>query len=688
MADGAHFPQSGFDFRELVADSFAGVGGASKGILAALGRHPDIAVNHNALALSVHAVNHPDTVHLPEDVWKVKPREVLGHRQVGLLWASPDCRHFSKAKGSKPVSKRVRGLAWVVCKWARSVKPRVILMENVEEFRTWGPLMKRGADWYPDPARKGETFNRFLGQLERLGYVIEHRELRACDYGAPTIRKRLFLVARRDGLPIVWPEPTHGAPTSEAVQAGRLLPWKTAADCIDWSIPCPSIFDRKKPLVRATENRIAKGVFRYVLGKKEPFIVPVLHGKNDARSHPASEPFRTVTGASRGDRAVVEPKLAPLIVSAAHGEVSPSGVKRWGSGVREVEQPLPTALAGGISSAIATATLMPFGQNAAGQSPGDPLGTVMAGAARHSVIETTLAPFLTEHANASTQRVFAADDPLRTQAAQVKGGHFAVVAPTLVQVGYGEREGQAPRALNLLRPLGVVVGSGKHAVVSAFLAQHNTMRGEKENPDLAHPGRPVTKPLSTAATTGSQQQIVTANLVHFRQHCDGRDAQEPVRTLSAGGEHHGVVQCTLSKEDEAGALRVAAFLIRYHRDGGQWAELSEPATSLTTKERLALVTVVIRGEPWVIVDIGMRMLTPRELARAQGFPDDYCIDRDSEGRPVTKTAQVRMIGNSVCPPVAEALVRANFRHENVVPFKPRARRAPPRRQTTTTRKAA
>jgi DNA (cytosine-5)-methyltransferase 1 len=475
---------------ELVVDLFAGGGGASTGIEAAIGRHIDIAVNHDPEAISLHEANHPQTRHYVSDVFEVEPMMVTAGQPVGLLWASPDCKHFSKAKGGVPVSKKIRGLAWVVVKWAKAVKPRVICLENVEEFQTWGPLNDENR---PCPLRKGETFQLWIGELQSLGYHIEWRELRACDYGAPTIRKRLFLVARRDGMPVAWPSPTHAKPGTLSNAANNLKPWRTAAECIDWSIPCPSIFDRKKPLADATCRRIAKGLVRYVIKAKKPFI-------------------------------------APAQASA----------------------------------------------------------------------------FITEFANTSTQRNFAADEPLRTQVAQIKGGHFALVA--------------------------------------AFLAKHYT----------GVVGSDLTDPLATI-TSVDHHSLVTANLIHMG-HGEGRGGgkrfshgvrciTEPLNTITASGAAAGLV---------------TAFLVKYYSEGGQDQSLADPMHTIPTKDRLGLVTVTIAGESWVIVDIGLRMLTPSELYRAQGFPEGYQFKTGADGRPLTKTAQVRMCGNSVSPPAAKALVEANY----------------------------
>lgn len=534
---------------EIIIDNFAGGGGASTGIEIALGRRVDVAINHDPEAIAMHTANHPETEHHCESVWDIDPRTVKPGRPIGLLWLSPDCKHFSKAKGGKPVEKKIRGLAWVALRWAAIRQPRVIMLENVEEFVTWGPLIE-GEDgkMRPCPKRKGREFNAFRNALRRQGYEVEHKELRACDYGAPTIRKRLFLIARRDGLPIAWPAPTHGNPISEAVKSGKLKPWRTAAECIDWTLPTPSIFERTKPLADATCRRIAKGIMRYVVNAAEPFIVPISHS-GDTRVHGLDEPLRTITGSSRSTHALV-------------------------------------------------------------------------------------APVLTEHANASSPRCMPADEPLRTICAQTKGGHHALIAPTLIQTGYGEREGQAPRAPGLDKPLGTVVAGGaKHALIAAFLAKHYT---GVVGADLRDPAPTV--------TSVDHNSLVTSNLIKLRGGGNiGQGADEPIRTISAGGTHFAEVR---------------AFLVKYYGTD-QDPRLEEPLHTVTTKDRYGLVTVA--GEEYEIADIGLRMLAPRELFRAQGFPADYIIgDNPAQGLTLTKTAQVRMCGNSVCPPLATALVAANL----------------------------
>ena len=674
---------------ELIVDNFAGGGGASEGIEQAFGRAVDVAINHDGEALAMHEANHPTTKHYREDVFAIHPGFVTGQQPIGLAWFSPDCKHHSKAKGGKPREKGIRGLAWVTLKWATFQMPRCIALENVEEFRDWGPLDDEGK---PIKAEKGRTFAAFIDALSTgiakdhpdleeiyealgadfpmdrlyagLGYKVEHRIMRACDYGTPTIRKRLFVFARRDGLPIVWPAATHGDPKTDAVKSGKLLPWRTAAQCIDWFIPCPSIFERKRPLKDATLRRIAKGIMKFVVQSADPFIVKF---SENSVGQDIDSPLHTVmAGAPRFGM------VEPVIINVANSKTTGRGPNAW-----DINDPLRTVTS----------------------SPG------------FSVVQATVAPFITEHANASTQRNFAADEPLRTQCAQVKGGHFAavsvtlahgeespsgakrwgsgvrevtepmqtvlasgngaaIVSATLVQTGYGERQGQAPRAPGLDKPLGTIVaGGGKHALVSAMLAKHYggvvgtsvevpfgtvttadhhsvvTANLVREFGNSA--GADVAAPVGTITAGGSgKTQLVASSLVKLRGTNTGQPTDDPLHTISAGGTHHGEVR---------------AFLVKYYGEGGQWQDVREPMHTVPCKDRLGLVT--IKGEDYAIVDIGMRMLTPRELARAQGFPDHYILDPVVNGKPLSKTAQVRMIGNSVCPPLARALIEANFKHE-------------------------
>lgn len=497
---------------EIIVDNFAGGGGASLGIEWATGRPVDVARNHDPEAIAMHRVNHPATQHRVEDVWHADPRDDAAGRPVGLAWFSPDCKHFSKAKGGKPVEKKIRDLAWVVVRWAERVRPRIIALENVEEFKDWGPLTEDGK---PCPVQKGLTFRRWVKALRDLGYRVDWRELRACDYGAPTIRKRLFLVARCDGEPIVWPAPTHGP---------GLRPYRTAAECIDWSLPCPSIFLTKaeaaklgvrRPLAEATLRRIARGVKRYVIDAAEPFIIPLTH-TGDARVYPLNDPLRTITTAKRGEQALVAPFFVPR---------------------------------------------------------------------------------------------------------------------------YGEREGQDPRCRSVEEPIPTVVPSSNGAnVVAAFLAQHNT----------GMTGHDARAPVSTIVGKGCTQGLVAVALNQQRGSAinggEG-DPRKPLRAITAGGQHQAVV---------------AAFLAKYYGSGGQDQDCRDPLHTVPTKARFGAVTVTVEGQAYAIVDIGMRMLTPRELFRAQGFPDSYVIDLEVGGRPLTKGAQIRMCGNSVCPQMAEAVVRANL----------------------------
>lgn len=582
--------------RELIIDSFAGGGGASEGIAMALGRGPDYAINHDREALAMHAANHPETEHLSKNIWQVDPMDVVGRRPVGLAWFSPDCKHFSKAKGGKPVKREIRDLAWTVVLWAKRVRPRVILLENVEEFRDWGPLVETDdGKWMPCPERRGATFDRWVGELKRLGYKVDWRELRACDYGAPTIRKRLFLIARRDGKKIVWPAPTHGAPTDPDVVAGKKLPWRTAAEIIDWSIPCHSIFLTReegravgvnRPTADATMTRIAKGVKRYVLDAAVPFIVPLTHQGGD-RARGLNLPLPTVTGAHRGEQAIVAPHFT---------------YAQQGGAVRDPEVPPHTVKASRKDqNALAAVHLTKFRANSVGTAMDEPVHTVTA--------------------NSFTKRPGCAA-PIGVVAAHVQR-QFGN------SIGSGAEE-----------PVGSVTagGGGKTALVAAFLAQHN----------LGAVARDARDPMSTITSTGAQQQVVSAGLVHMKG-SDRRGAgiDEPVRTITAGGYHHGEVR---------------AFLQKYYGTGGQDQACTDPLHTATTKARMGLV--MVEGEPYEIVDIGMRMLSPRELFRAQGFRDSYTIDRgrlpDGTEIALTKTASIRMCGNSVSPVVAQAIVAANY----------------------------
>lgn len=540
-------------FGEVDCDNFAGGGGASLGIERALGKAVDIAVNHDPASVEMHAANHPATRHLCEDVWSVDPAAACAGRPVRLAWFSPDCRHFSRAKGGRPVSKRVRGLAWVVIRWAAKVRPRIIMLENVEEFTTWGPL---GADGRPCPRRKGRTFRSWVGRLRELGYDVQWRALRACDYGAPTIRKRLFLVARCDGRPIRWPAPTHGDPrgreTAGLVAAGDLLPWRTAAGIIDWSIPCPSIFERRRPLAEATMRRIAAGIRRFVIECEEPFIVPMLE--------------------------------------------RPRYIHRC-------------AMVNVISTSTARC-------RKCGKKP--------------YLHVNERSAFIVPMQNGSRGNCQPIDEPLRTVTAKPDGGGFAVCAPSIVRNNFGHMDKPCDPVDEPLRTS--TTQNNKFALVEAFLASVG---------GAAYGGKPapIDRPARTVLTN-DRRTVVTSHLCKMRGTCrDGQDVRGPMPTLTAGGNH---------------VAEVRAFLTVYYGNERDGAGLREPCRTVTSKDRLALVTV--SGVDYQIVDIGMRMLTPRELARAQGFPDEYVLTG-------TKTSQVARIGNSVPPCMAEALVRANLGDE-------------------------
>lgn len=501
--------------REIIVDNFAGGGGASTGIELAIGRSVDIAINHDENAIAMHKTNHPDTLHYCESVFDVDPVAATGGNPVGLAWFSPDCRHFSKAKGAKPVKKEIRGLAWIVLRWALAKRPRVMMLENVEEFKTWGPLL--ADEMRPDPARTGETFNAFVGMLstgipadhpalaevceflsiergseqaqklvDGLGYDVDYRELRACDYGAPTIRKRFFMVMRCDGCPIQWPAVTHGDPKSLEVQSGRLMPWRTAAECIDWNVPALSIFDRKKPLAENTLKRIARGIQRFVIESASPFIVKCNHtsSKNayDAfRGQSLNEPLQTIT--KKLGYALAVPHLTKF---------------RTGATGQPVTEPVPTVTAdtskrpggNGHALGIVEAALTPFLAGNGGseyQAKPRPLDKPA-----HTILKQSraclVAPVIARQFGASVGH--RADEPSATITAG-GGGKFQLVTPTLIQMGYGERPGQEPRVLRLDNPLGTVTAGGnKFATVSAFLAKHY---GGTSNPVNPAPGDDLVK---------------------------------------------------------------------------------------------------------------------------------------------------------------------------------------------------
>lgn len=615
---------------ELIIDNFAGGGGTSTGLEAAFGRPVDIAINHDPEALAMHARNHPNTLHLCESVWDVNPTTITNNQPVGLVWLSPDCKHFSKAKGGTPVSKKIRGLAWVGMRWIAMCKPRVLMLENVEEFQTWGPvIVGEDGNLRPDPARKGKTFESFVRQLRGHGYKVDWRELRASDHGTPTIRKRLFLVARRDGLPITWPEQTHAEPTDRRVIAGKLAAHRTAAECIDFSLEANSIFDRKKPLVNNTLRRVAKGLWRHVLTSGQPFIINTANSKTTGRGPNAwtrNEPLRTIT--TSNGFAAVAPVMAPLR-GTSESQLKSNDIR-------------------------------------------DPAGTISA-----------------------------------------SGTHHALIAANLVTMGFGERPGQQPRTHDMCTPTRTIRAGGiKQAIATAHLIDMGHGEGKCGTKRFSHGVRTVEKPLNTVTASGATSGLVSAFLEQANggfYEGDGREACEPVSTITSTGSNQRLV---------------SAYLVKYYGNERDGISLDEAMHTLPTKDRMAMIQVthicadnftpeqlrrakacaeLLRehlpehfsepadlilmqhaGQWWALVDITLRMLKPRELYRAQGFPEHYLFEQIPDPAKLFKdgkqaahpleiplinlsnTSQVRMCGNSVCPPVAEALVRANFAHENLI----------------------
>lgn len=643
---------------EIVVDFFCGGGGAGTGLEMGLGRAVNVAKNHSPQAISMHTVNHPGAVHYTTDVFEGDPDTECGGKTVGWFHMSPDCTHHSQAAGGQPRKREIRNLSWIGLKWAGMKRPRVISLENVKQILQWGRLIakrdkatgrvvKLGGDvaapgevvpvgqqfLIPDPKQRGKTWRRFVTLLEAMGYVVEWKVIKACDFGAPTSRERLFMIARCDGQPIVWPEPTHA---KNPVKGQKK--WRTAAECIDWTIPSKSIFDRPKPLAPATLRRIAKGMKKFVIDAADPFIVPIANWSGESVQS-AHEPLRTVTSWPRGGSfAMASPIIAP---------VTHQGSDR----INDPHAPLPTVTCANRGELTLISPVL-----------------VGAGGPAYSGKPATT------------------DQPAGTLMTQ---NHRAIAAAHLVKFRFADEgkalDGPLPTITsggNYQRPAGAAHAMG---ISTVFMAQMNG----GFNTTAA---KSIEDPMTTVTNTGSQQQLVTANLVHLRGNCDARDASDPLHTISAGGTHHGLVtafmerqfgasvgqgvdepaptitagdggksslvEFQLSPEVEAGALRVAAFLISYYGTENMSAA-DAPAPTITTKDRLGLVTVTIKGTPYVIVDICLRMLQPAELYKAQGFPADYIISHGADGKPFTKTQQVHMCGNSVSPPPMAALARAN-----------------------------
>ena len=574
---------------ELIVDNFAGGGGASTGIELATGYSVDIAINHDPEAIKMHKANHPNTKHYCENVWAVDPVKACNGHPVGLAWFSPDCKHFSKAKGGKPKDKNIRGLAWVASRWAGLVRPRVIMLENVEEFKTWGPLNRRH---HPIRAKQGKTFERFVQQLRDLGYEVEFRELIAADYGAPTMRKRFFMVARCDGKSIVWPEPTHAPADSEEVKKGLLKPYVGAYTQLDFSLPCPSIFDTSeeikekygiravRPLAQKTMDRIARGLKKFVLDNPEPFIIQCNHG-GERRPNDIREPMPTITG--KHGYGIVEPYMV---------QIGQTGFTKDRS--KDVREPLTTIVS----------------KN------------------EHCLIEPTLAPYMgtntTNHPGGNCR------DPIHTI---TTGNQQCLISPTLIQY-HSETSKDGVRGQTIEDPIMTVDSSNRYGLVTSFL--HKYYDGGYKGA-----GETVENPLPTV-TAWDHNSVVTANLIQMNNHCDGKDIRQPLPTITAGDGHFGEVR---------------AFLIKYYGQGtGQ--DIEKPLDTVTAQDRFGLVT--INGTDYQIVDIGLRMLEPKELYGCQGFPDDYIIDHDYTGKTYPRSEQVRRCGNAVCPPIPAALVKANL----------------------------
>jgi DNA (cytosine-5)-methyltransferase 1 len=538
---------------ELIVDNFAGGGGASTGIELATGYSVDIAINHDPEAIKMHKANHPNTKHYCENVWAVDPVKACKGHPVGLAWFSPDCKHFSKAKGGKPKDKNIRGLAWVALRWAGLVRPRVIMLENVEEFQQWGPLNRRH---HPIKKKKGQTYRKFIKQLWELGYTVQTKELIAADYGAPTMRKRFFLIARCDGGSIIWPESTHGPVDSEAVKTGLLKPYVGAYTQLDFSLPCPSIFDTSeeikekygiravRPLAQKTMDRIARGLKKFVLDNPEPFIIQCNHG-GERRPNDIREPMPTITG--KHGYGIVEPYMVQIGQTGFTADRS-----------KDVREPLTTI---------------------------------------------------------------------------VSKNEHCLISPTLIQY-HSETSKDGVRGQTIEDPIMTVDSSNRYGLVTSFL--HKYYDGGYKGA-----GETVENPLPTV-TAWDHNSIVTANLIQMNNHCDGKDIRQPLPTITAGDGHFGEVR---------------AFLIKYYGQGtGQ--DIKDPLDTVTAHDRFGLVT--INGTDYQIVDIGLRMLEPKELYGCQGFPDDYIIDHDYTGKTYPRSEQVRRCGNAVCPPIPAALVKANL----------------------------
>lgn len=685
---------------EMIVENFAGGGGASTGIELATGRVVDVAINHDPDAILMHRTNHPHTKHYQASVWDVDPVEVCGGRPVGLAWFSPDCKHFSKAKGGKPVEKKIRGLAWIVLRWAGKVHPRVIILENVEEFQTWGPVRKG------KPVKKlaGQTFHQWLDQLRALGYTVEWRELVAADYGAPTTRKRFFLIARRDGRPIVWPEPTHAKADSQEVKAGVKKPWCSAAEIIDWTLPCPSIFDTReqvrekyglnaqRPLRPNTMRRVARGVDKFVIRAANPFIVPMGYGEAQGqapRVHDIDGPLPTAVGKAK--HGICQPYMVqvnhagefrgqglgePLqTITAKHGYgvVSPvmapaTLTNTTGSAGAPASDPVHTITSAGnqvLTEAIMAPLTMHNNENAVGTSITAPVNTITgSGAGGHQMVITPTLAAIGQ--TGGGDRCRSVEDPTHTQ---VSKAEECVVCPAMIQ--YHTEQTERVRGQAVTDPIMTIDASNRYGVAAATMAKyygtdqhgqniqdplHTITAKDREGVVAASQakfyggvvGAEASNPLPTV-TAVDHNALQTAHMVKMKGTNLGGPATEPVQTITAGGGHHGVITTTVTEAVPGADLR-------------NWpkirAALNEFCGYHLANNEVILFS--IGGAWYFMADIGLRMLTPRELYRANGFPDDYRIERDYMGRVYGKTKQVARCGNAVPPPFVTALVRANL----------------------------
>lgn len=567
---------------EIIVDNFAGGGGASTGIELATGSPVTIAINHDPDAILMHKTNHPYTEHYQESVWDIDPVEVCRGRKVGLAWFSPDCKHFSKAKGGKPVDKNIRGLAWIVLKWAGTVRPRVIILENVEEFQTWGPVRKGK----PVKSHQGETFKRWKSQLRALGYEIEHKELKACDYGAPTIRKRFFLIARCDGKPIVWPKPTYAPKDSQEVKYGKLKAYKSAADCIDFELPCPSIFNRKKPLANNTLKRIAKGLDKFVIKEHNPYLIS---------------------------------NKAPYIMC--------NNTNNAGKGI---SSPIPTITTGNRNYLISPylSQLNHSGENMRGQSTAQTMPTITA---KHGF--AYIAPSLIQY-HSETAKGEVRGQKINNPIFTVDGSNrYGLQIPYLSKF-YGGVVGA-----DIKRPVPTVTAIDHNALTAPFLTKYYSGADQSFSCD---------SPLHTI-TTKDRMSVCTNYLTVLRNNMDCRSVQEPLNTITTSGAHFADTKVYIKKFLPGCKL-------------GYWNKVRELLNTYTDWNLAddEILIFNINGVEYFIYDIGLRMLQPKELYRAQGFPNDYIIDHDYTGREYPKTKQVARCGNAVPPAFAKALVQANL----------------------------